>query len=98
MSRAQGFEPLEMKIDRTIANHAAAGQRNCRLLGAPKQWTENADRRAHFAHDFVGRDRADAFRLDGDGSTRPFYLGAKVSEDLKHVMDVTQIGHMMDHT
>ena len=61
--RAERFESFQMQIDRPIADDAAAGQRDGRFLSPAEQRTEHADRRAHFAHDLVGRDRVDLLGL-----------------------------------
>ena len=65
--RAEGFEHLEMQVDRAVADRAATGQRHGRLAGARQQRTEHEDRSAHLAHQIVGRDRTgDAHRLERD--------------------------------
>ena len=63
--RAEGFERLEVEVDRTVADRAAAGQRYGRLAGAREQRAEHEDRGAHLAHQIVGRDRTgDPHRLE----------------------------------
>ena len=62
--RAQALERLQMQVDRTIADRAAAGQRHRRLAGAGEQRPEHQHRRAHLAHHVVGCDgRGDLARL-----------------------------------
>lgn len=46
-----------MQVDRTVADRAAAGQRDGRLARAREQRPQHQDRRAHLAHDVIGRDR-----------------------------------------
>ena len=94
---AERFESLQMQIDRPIADDAAAGQRNGRFLATAEQRTEHANRGAHFAHDFVGRDRFDLLRLDRDGAAGAFHLRAEMRQDLQHVMRVAQVRHAMQN-
>jgi hypothetical protein len=53
--RAERFQCFEVQVDRSIADCAAAGQRDRRLARAGKQGAEHEDRRAHLAHDVIGR-------------------------------------------
>ncbi len=93
---AEGLEALEMQIDRAITDDAAAGERDGRFLLAPEQWAEHAHGSAHLADDFVRGLGDDFFRLDGDHAAGPLHLRAEVREDLEHVMDIAQVGNVMD--
>ena len=53
--RAHRLERLQVQVDRTVADRAAAGQRHRRLARARDQRPEHQDRRAHLADDVVRR-------------------------------------------
>src|SRR3546814_2929039 len=53
---AEGFERLQVQVDRPVADRAAAGQADRRLARARQQRAEDEERRAHLAHDVIGRD------------------------------------------
>ena len=94
--RAEALEAFQMQINRAVADDAAAGQRDGRLLFAPEQRAEHADGRAHFPHDLVRRFGDDFLRLHRDHAAGPLDLRAEVREDLQHVMDVAQVGDVVD--
>src|SRR3546814_2984064 len=48
---AEGFERLQVQVDRPVADRAAAGQADRRLARARQPRAEDEDRRAHLAHD-----------------------------------------------
>ena len=93
---AERLKALQMQIDRAVADDAAARQRNRGLLLASEQRPEHADRRAHFADDFVRRDCFDLFRLDPHRAAGAFHFRAQMHQNLEHVVDVTQVGHVAD--
>ena len=93
---AERFETFQVQIDRPIADDATSRQRNRRFLAAPEQRAEHANRRAHFSHDVVGRDRFDRVGRDGDGAAGAFHLRAEMHQDLQHVMRVAQVGDAME--
>ena len=96
VSGAERLEAFQMKIDRAVADDAAAGQGDRRLLLAAEQGTEDADGGAHLPHDLVGRDRFDVLRADRHGAARPLHLRAEMGEDLQHVVDVAEIRNVVD--
>ena len=53
--RANGFERLQVQVDRAVADRAATGQRHPRLTRPRQDGAEHQDRRAHLAHDVIGR-------------------------------------------
>ena len=55
--RAHRFQRLQMQVDRTVADRAAAGQRHGRFAHPRQHRTEHQNRRTHLAHHVVGRDR-----------------------------------------
>ncbi len=94
--RAQRLEALEVKVDRPIADHAAAGKRNDRLLLPAEQRPKHADGCAHFPHNLVGSLRLDVLRLDPDRAAGALHTRAEMREDLEHVVDVREVGHVGD--
>ena len=94
--RAEALEAFEVQVNRAVADDAAAGQRDGGLLFAPEQRAEHADGRAHFADDLVRSFGDDFLRLHRDRAARPLDLRAEVREDLQHVMDVAQVGDVVD--
>ena len=95
---AERLEAFQVKIDGTIADDATARQRNGGLFLAAEQGPEHADRGAHLADDFMalGAWVVIVSGLGGDHTAGPFDLRAEMRENLQHVMDVAEIGHMMD--
>ena len=57
--RAHRLQALDVLVDRTQADRAAARQRHLRLAAAREQRTQHQDRGAHRLHQLVGRDRAE---------------------------------------
>ena len=94
--RAERFKTFQMQIDRPIADDATARHRDGRFFAAAEQRAEHANRRAHFAHDIVGRDRFDLLRGHGDRAAGAFHLRAEMRQNLQHVMRVAQIRHATD--
>ena len=81
--RAKGFERLEMKIDRPVADGAAARQRHPRFARTSEQGAKHQDRRAHLAHDVV--------RCLGRGDTARAH-----SEDAAEILGPCALDHGRD--
>jgi hypothetical protein len=85
-----------VKIDRAIADRAAAGQRHRRLAAACHQRSEHQDRGAHLAHDVVRRlargELAGTDRHHAAEILRPATLdagrGAKLVEQVPETVDI----------
>jgi len=84
----------------TIADDAATGQRNLAIVQARQQRPQEANRRAHLAHQLVGRN---AERCPARTSTTPSVLSprdlhAQPAQDVAHELDVAEIRHTTDGT
>ncbi len=86
-----------MQIDRSITDDASSGERDGRFAFAAKERSENADGCSHFPDDFVRGRGFHGFGVHGHGPARTFHMRSEVGEDLEHVVDVAEIGHLMDH-
>ena len=92
--RAERAQTLQVLIDRPHADRAAAGLGHARGAEAREQRTEHQERRAHLAHEVVGRlgiaDRArvDQHRVIVVGI--PLRARAERAQDLEHRGDVAQ--------
>ena len=75
---AERFEAFQMQIDRTVADDAAARQRNGGFFASAEQRSDHANRCAHFAHDIVGRDRFDLLRRHADCAAGALHLRAEM--------------------
>jgi len=91
------LQPLEVQIDGAGADGAASRHGDARLAHARQQRTEHEDRRAHLAHDVVGRLGA------GDGAAERqrapviadgFHRDAVLGEEGAHGLDVGEPRHV----
>ncbi len=94
--RAERLKALEMLVDRTHAEVAAAGQRDLCLAVLAQQRAQEVIGRTHAAHQLGGgRAGSDMHRVDIEGGfIDPSDLGAHLLQDLadkRHVADVRDI-------
>ena len=87
-----------MQINRPVANDAAARECDGRFLAPTQQRSKHTNRSAHFSDDVVGRDAVDLLSSHSDSAAGAFYLRAEVSENLKHVICVAQVGYPVNDT
>jgi hypothetical protein len=91
-------QALDVLIDRTRADRAAAGQRHPSLAEARQQRAQHQDRRAHRLHQFVRRlGRRERRRVDlhlVGLRGRAFAAGTHVAQQLQRRADVLQPRHV----
>ena len=97
--RAEFFERLDVQIDRTRADGAAAGQGNAGVAEARHQRPQRQHRSAHRLHQFVGRlGVRDRFRLNREFARRhvgAFDPAAHVREQFRHGDDVAHVRNIL---
>ena len=92
---AEGLEAFQVEVDGAGADDAAARDGHLRLAEAANERAQQADRRAHLADEVVGRAVGDLFSADRpDAGLRVSDDRALVAEDLGHVADIAEVGHV----
>lgn len=91
-----GAESFEVEIDGTVADDATAWQGNGGFAFSAEEGSEDAHGGAHFSDDVVWGSGFDGFGVDGDGAAGAFHVGSEVGQDLEHVVDIAEVGHLMD--
>ena len=96
--RAEGGEDLEVLIDRTSADGAAARQRHARPAPAGDERSQDEHARAHRLHELVGRLGRGGGRDADDGYVPVLasHLAPHVREQAAHRPDVGEVGHVAD--
>jgi hypothetical protein len=89
------FEALEMEVDRTGADGAAAGQCDPGTAAARQHRTHHQERGPHAADQFVWRlTVADVDRVDGQIIAAPLDTGPEVTTDVAGGSHVVQPRHI----
>src|ERR1043166_2542644 len=96
--RPQIAHAFQMQINRARPNHAAARQRNFRLMLTSQERPENADRAAHLADQIVIANGLQFARLDRNDVPIHLHLRPERHEDFRHELDIAQIRRPPDHT
>ncbi len=100
--RAHGLQPLEVQIDRPVANGATARLGHTGQPTARDQRTQHQRRSAHGLDDFVlGGRVGEHAATDGGAVLRPpiaeFDLGAHRSQQFSLGLDVADLGDILQH-
>src|SRR5439155_8930829 len=94
--RAEGLKTLQVQIDWPRADDAAARQRHGGLLQTAEQRSHDTDRTTHFPDQIIVTRAFDFFGPDADGVTLGTDLCAKPGENLRHELDIAEVGHAPD--
>ena len=95
--RAEFREPLEVNVNRAIADGAAAGLRNRGVAVARDDWAEHANRGAHLTDEFIGHFGNDLLCAGRDRAALELHLGTELAHDFEHEADVGEIGHVVQY-
>src|SRR5690606_16192498 len=93
-ARPQGLERLEVLIDRSGADLAAAGERDLGAAVARHERAEHQDARAHLFDHLVGRLGGALTAAHPNPRRRGLDLAAHDPEQLRERVDVVEIGHV----
>ena len=93
---SESSQAFDVKVDRTIANHATTGKGNSSAVETGQKWTHHTNGSTHAAHQFVGRIGTNVFALDAHGAGRTLHFRSEGGEDLQHIIGIGDIGHAAD--
>ena len=96
-----GGQPVDVEVDRPVAEVVAPGQRHVHLAAAGQEEAEDDHRGPHALHQLVGGHRVEVLRRrGGDGQiavAQPLHLGPHGPQHLGHGLHVVDEGHVGQH-